>query len=278
MYPAVQRVSTQSARNPARKANDHGDCDGKPPCALTAFVDPGRPVPSLVREGRVTNSDLTKFEAPAEAGARYFCMYNGSMFFGIDLATFIQLIGYPGVFAVIFAESGLIIGFFLPGASLLFTAGLLASIGIFNPWILIPLVTIAAILGDNVGYWFGAKIGIKLFTRPDSRFFHQEHLRRAQHFYEEHGWYAIILARFIPIIRTFAPIVAGIASMNYRLFIICNVVGAFLWASGGTSLAYFLGAQFPQVEEYLTPIILGIIFVTTIPLMWQTWKSSRKSV
>ncbi len=199
------------------------------------------------------------------------------MFLGIDLATFIQLIGYPGMFAIIFAESGIIVGFFLPGASLLFTAGLLASVGVFNPWILIPLVTIAAILGDNVGYWFGAKIGIKLFVRPNSRFFRQEHVRRAQHFYERHGWYAIILARFIPIIRTFAPIVAGIGSMNYKLFVLCNVVGALVWASGITSLAYYLGERFPLIEHYLTPIILGIIAITTIPLMWQTWKSARRA-
>lgn len=199
------------------------------------------------------------------------------MFLGIDLATLIQLIGYPGIFAVIFAESGVIVGFFLPGASLLFTAGLLASVGIFNPWILIPLVTIAAILGDNVGYWFGAKIGIKLFLRPDSRFFRQEHVRQAQHFYERHGWYAIILARFIPIIRTFAPIVAGIGSMNYRLFVLCNVIGALLWACGITSLAYFLGEHFPIIEHYLTPIILGIIAITSVPLAWHAWKNSKNS-
>jgi membrane protein YqaA with SNARE-associated domain len=137
------------------------------------------------------------------------------MFFGIDLSLLLQLVGYPGVFAIIFAESGIIIGFFLPGGSLLFTAGLLASTGLFNPWILIPLVTIAAILGDNVGYWFGNKVGIKLFTRPDSKLFHQSHLRAAQHFYEKHGAKAIFLARFVPIIRTFAPIVAGIASIQH---------------------------------------------------------------
>lgn len=189
------------------------------------------------------------------------------MFFGIDLTTFLQVVGYPGIFAIIFAESGLIVGFFLPGASLLFTAGLLAGVGVFNPWILIPLVTIAAILGDNVGYWFGKKVGIKLFTRQNSRFFHQEHLRKTQHFYEKYGAKAIIMARFVPFVRTFAPIVAGIASMHYRTFMICNLIGALLWATGVTTLAYFVGARFPIIGEHLEAFILTIIFITMIPIM-----------
>lgn len=197
------------------------------------------------------------------------------MFFGIDLTDLLQLVGYPGLFAIIFAESGLIVGFFLPGASLLFTAGLLAAAGVFNPFILIPLVTLAAILGDNVGYWFGNKVGIKLFTKPDSRFFHQEHLRRTQHFYEKHGAKAIILARFIPIIRTFTPIVAGIASMNYRTFFICNVVGALAWATGVTTAAYLLGTRFPFIGDYIEIVIVTIIAVTLIPLFWEMFKQYR---
>jgi membrane-associated protein len=197
------------------------------------------------------------------------------MFFGIDLSLLLQLVGYPGVFAIIFAESGIIIGFFLPGGSLLFTAGLLASTGLFNPWILIPLVTIAAILGDNVGYWFGNKVGIKLFTRPDSKLFHQSHLRAAQHFYEKHGAKAIFLARFVPIIRTFAPIVAGIASMNYRKFIIFNILGALAWATGITTLGYVLGSRIPLLGEYLELVILTIIVVTTIPLFTEMYRYYR---
>lgn len=197
------------------------------------------------------------------------------MFFGIDLTVLLQLVGYPGVFLIIFAESGTIVGFFLPGGSLLFTAGLLASAGLFNPWILIPLVTIAAILGDNIGYWFGNKVGIKLFTRPNSRFFHQEHLRQTQHFYEKHGTKAVIIARFIPIVRTFTPIVAGIASMHYRTFMLCNVIGALLWATGITTLGYVLGSRFPFIGEYLEFVILGIIFVTTIPLFIEAYKHYR---
>lgn len=192
------------------------------------------------------------------------------------LIPFLHIIGYPGIFLIIFAESGLFFGFFLPGASLLFTAGVLASKGVFNPWILIPLVTVAAILGDNVGYWFGAKIGIKLFERPNSRFFKQEHLRAAHEFYEKHGKEAVILARFIPIVRTFAPIIAGVASMNYRQFVLYNIAGAILWATGVTSLGYFLGAKFPFVQNYITPIILVIILVTTVPIFIEAWKSIRK--
>ncbi|MDB5237774.1 MAG: hypothetical protein JWM46_44 [Candidatus Kaiserbacteria bacterium] len=187
----------------------------------------------------------------------------------------LQVIGYPGIFLIIFLESGVFFGFFLPGASLLFTAGLLASKGIFDPWVLIPLVTLAAILGDNAGYWFGAKIGIKLFTRPDSKIFHQGHLRQAQHFYERHGTKAVILARFLPIVRTFAPIVAGIAQMNYRLFLLCNVFGAFLWATCVTALGYFLGSRFPIIQHYITPIVILIVILTMIPVVIETWKANR---
>lgn len=187
----------------------------------------------------------------------------------------ITLFGYPGIFAVIFLESGVPFGFFLPGASLLFTAGILSSQGIFNPYILIPLVTVAAILGDNVGYWFGAKIGIKLFLKPDSRFFKHEHLTKAQHFYERHGAKTIVLARFVPVVRTFAPIVAGIAGMNYRVFIMYNMLGAILWATGVTTAGWLLGERFPIVEQYITPIIIGIVILTLIPAVWETIRSQR---
>ncbi len=193
----------------------------------------------------------------------------------LALLPFIQYVGYPGLFLIVFAESGTVVGFFLPGASLLFTAGLLSAKGVFNPWILIPTVTVAAILGDNAGYWFGNKVGIKLFTRPNSRWFHQDHLRKTQHFYEQHGPKAIVMARFIPIVRSFAPIVAGIASMNYRKFMFYNLVGAFAWATGVTSAGYFLGERFPVIQDYMTPIIFGIIFVTLLPLFWETYKQIR---
>ena len=193
----------------------------------------------------------------------------------LDLPQLVTAIGYPGVFGVIFAESGLFFGFFLPGASLLFTAGLLASQGFFNPWILIPGVTIAAILGDNAGYWFGRKVGYKLFLREDSRWFHHDHLQRAEEFYEKYGSRTIFFARFVPFIRTFAPIVAGIAHMNYRTFVLYNILGALTWATGVTSLAYFLGSRVPFISNYLTYIILGIIVVTSIPIVIETIKAQR---
>lgn len=191
----------------------------------------------------------------------------------IDLVPIVQIIGYPGIFTIIFLESGVFFGFFLPGASLLFTAGLLASQGFFNPWILVPGVLIAAIAGDNTGYWFGKKYGIKLFLRPDSRFFKHEHLHRAKVFYDRFGSRTILIARFIPIIRTFAPIIAGIVQMKYRTFVIYNVIGATVWAGGVTSAAYFLGTRIPGIEDYLGYIVLGIITVTCIPVCIDIWRN-----
>ncbi|MDO8576626.1 MAG: VTT domain-containing protein [bacterium] len=194
----------------------------------------------------------------------------------LNLASIIQFVGYPGLFTAVFLESGVFFGFFLPGASMLFTAGLLASQGIFNVWILIPLLTLAAILGDNTGYWFGAKVGYRLFLRPDSRFFRQEHLKRAKEFYDRHGFLAIVLARFIPIIRTFAPIVAGVVRMRYRVFVVYNIVGALLWASGVTFLGFYLGQKIPGIETYLTPIISVIIIVTCIPLVREYFRKRKE--
>jgi membrane-associated protein len=190
----------------------------------------------------------------------------------MTLTALVQLIGYPGLFAAVFLESGIFFGFFLPGASMLFTAGLLASQGFFNVWILIPLLTVAAILGDNAGYWFGAKVGIRLFLRQDSRFFHHKHLESAKDFYEKHGTRAIFLARFIPIVRTFAPIVAGVVGMKYRTFITYNVLGAVVWAAGVTFAGFYLVSQFPGIQKYISLIIVGIIVVTTLPIFVDIWR------
>jgi membrane-associated protein len=196
--------------------------------------------------------------------------------FGFDLVSLVQLLGYPGIFTIIFLESGVFFGFFLPGASLLFTSGLLASQGYFNPWILIPLVTVAAILGDNAGYWFGAKIGYKLFLRPDSKFFKHEHLERAKIFYDRYGTRTILFGRFVPIVRTFAPIIAGVVKMHYPTFAVYNVVGALAWATGITTLGYLLGEKFPLIEKYFMLAILIIVVVTTIPLVWEVIKQHRE--
>jgi len=195
-----------------------------------------------------------------------------------SLSTIIQAVGYPGLFAAVFLESGVFFGFFLPGASMLFTAGLLASQGFFNVWILIPLLTVAAIIGDNTGYWFGAKIGVQLFLRPNSRFFRHEHLEKAKEFYDRHGGRAVFLGRFIPIIRTFAPIIAGVVRMHYRTFVLYNIAGALTWAAGVTFAGFYLGSRFPFVEKYLSFIILAIIVVTTIPLVLEFLKRKKEIV
>lgn len=194
----------------------------------------------------------------------------------LDIRALVELVGYPGVAAIIFLESGVPIGFFLPGASLLFTAGLLAGQGFFDPLILIPLVTLAAMLGDSTGYWFGSRYGIKLFLRPDSRFFKHEHLEKAKEFYDKHGRQAVLFARFVPVVRTFVPIVAGIVGMQYRSFLTFNIIGALAWASGVTTLGYFLGGV-PFVEKYFTAIVLTIIAVTCIPIAREYWKAYRSA-
>jgi membrane-associated protein len=190
----------------------------------------------------------------------------------LGLVATVKAIGYPGLFAVVFLESGVFFGFFLPGSSMLFTAGLLATKGLFNVWVLIPLLSLAAILGDSAGYWFGRRVGTSFFFRTDSAFFRHEHLETAKEFYDRHGVLAVALARFVPIVRTFAPIIAGIVNMRYRVFLAYNVLGGILWAAGVTFLGYYLGEKVPFVSHYLTPIILVIIIVTCIPIFWELQK------
>lgn len=185
-----------------------------------------------------------------------------------DLEKLIQTIGYFGIFAMVFAESGLLIGIFFPGDSLLFTAGFLASTGVFNIYFLALFCFVAAVLGDNVGYAFGKRYGPRIFKKEDSFWFHKKHLERAEKFYEKHGGKTIILARFTPIIRTFAPIVAGVGRMDYKTFFIYNLVGGFLWAVGISFAGYFLGKSIPNVDKYLLPIILLIIFASLLPTMF----------
>jgi membrane-associated protein len=190
--------------------------------------------------------------------------------FHFDLKELITTVGYVGLFLIVFAESGLLIGFFLPGDSLLFTAGFLASQQIdgkpiFSLPILLIVCFVAAVLGDSVGYTFGRRVGRRLFQREDSLLFHKKHVVRAQEFYEKHGPKTIVLARFIPIVRTFAPIVAGIGEMHYRKFVTYNIVGGFFWAIGVTVAGYFLGNVIPDVDKYLLPIILILVIVPGLP-------------
>jgi len=183
----------------------------------------------------------------------------------MDLIELIKTVGYVGLFGIVFAESGLFFGFFLPGDSLLFTAGFLASQGFLEIWLATLLVFTAAVAGDSVGYVFGKKIGPAIFKKEDSRFFKKENLMRAERFYEKYGAKTIILARFLPVVRTFAPIVAGVGNMNYAKFIRYNVIGGFVWTFGLMFAGYFLGKTIPDVDKYLLPIIIFIIVLSILP-------------
>lgn len=195
-----------------------------------------------------------------------------------DLETLIRTIGYVGLFAIIFAESGLLIGFFLPGDSLLFTAGFVASQGYLDIRLLVPLCFIAAITGDAVGYAFGHKIGRRLYERSNSRLFRKEHLLQTEAFFAKHGGKAIILARFMPVVRTFTPIVAGMGAMRYARFTLFNFIGAFLWAIGLGVAGFFLGSVIPDVDRYLLPIIVLIIVVSIAPSAFHIWKANRNEI
>ncbi len=186
-------------------------------------------------------------------------------FLGWDLTALIQAIGLVGLFAIVFAESGLLVGFFLPGDSLLFTAGFLASQGFANIWVLIAGCFAAAVLGDNVGYAFGRRVGRRIFERHESLLFNPRNLARAERFYEEFGASAVVLARWLPAIRTFAPIVAGVGLMHYPRFFLANVVGAGFWAVGMPLLGYFLGSVIPGVDRYIVPIVIVIIILSFLP-------------
>jgi membrane-associated protein len=184
-----------------------------------------------------------------------------------DLAQIIQTVGYIGLFAIVFAESGLFFGFFLPGDSLLLTAGLLASQGKLDLAMLLIILPIAAILGDSVGYWFGKKTGPRIFSRDDSLLFRRKNLLAAQTFYERHGGKTIVLARFMPFIRTFAPIVAGAAEMRYTRFLFFNVVGALLWGIGVTVAGYYLGQSIPNIDRYFLVVVAAVIVLSALPAM-----------
>lgn len=184
-----------------------------------------------------------------------------------DLIALIKTAGYLGIFTIVFLESGLLIGFFFPGDSLLFTAGFLASQGYLNISVLIIGCFIFAVLGDSIGYYIGAKLGPKIFSKENSIFFHKKYLERAQKFYDKHGGKTIILARFIPVIRAFAPVVAGAGKMDYKRFVTFNLVGGVLWAIGVTLAGYYLGSLIPDVDKYLLPIIGLIIIASVLPAL-----------
>jgi len=179
---------------------------------------------------------------------------------------------YTIFFVVIFCETGLVLTPFLPGDSLLFTAGAFAAVGRLNVWLMFALLSGAAILGDTVNYWIGHYLGPKVFKWKKSRFFNPDHLKRTHAFYEKYGGKTIILARFVPIVRTFAPFVAGIGAMTYPKFILYNVVGGLAWVAICLSAGYWFG-NMPWVAKHFEVVIIGIIFVSVLPMLYEYWKS-----
>ncbi len=194
-----------------------------------------------------------------------------------NLEGLIRTVGYIGLFAIVFAETGLFFGFLLPGDSLLITAGLIAQRGELDIVTLIAVLLVAAIAGDATGYWIGYRAGARLFQREDSRFFKRRHLQRAEEFYEQHGGKTIVLARFIPFVRTFAPSVAGAARMPYTKFAFFNIIGAVLWIFSMTLLGYVVGEAVPNIDLLLLPLLGGIILISLLPPAYHLWRERRKA-
>lgn len=191
-----------------------------------------------------------------------------------DLAQIIETVGYFGLFAIVFSESGFF-GFFLPGDSLLFTAGFLASQGILNFVVVLFACFSAAVIGDSVGYWIGNKLGTKFLFKDNSKIFKKKYLEQTKAFYEKHGGKAIILARFVPVVRTFVPLVAGVAEMEYRRFFFFNVVGGMIWAIGLVTLGFTLGKSVPGIEKFIEPVIIVIILVSLVPMAYHVLKENE---
>ncbi|MFE4870163.1 DedA family protein [Streptomyces sp. NPDC056682] len=196
----------------------------------------------------------------------------------LDPDYLLQTFGLAGLLLVVFAESGLLIGFFLPGDSLLFTTGLLVTTGKLGTplWLVCVLVVLAAVLGDQVGYLFGKKVGPSLFRRPDSKLFKQENVEKAHEFFEKYGPKSLVLARFVPIVRTFTPIVAGVSGMNYRSFVTFNVIGGTLWGAGVTLLGAALG-NVDFVHKHIELILVAIVLVSVVPIAIEFLRARAKA-
>jgi membrane-associated protein len=193
-----------------------------------------------------------------------------------DIFTQYGLWIYAILFLIIFAETGFVVTPFLPGDSLLFATGALAATGGFNPHLMVVLLIVAAILGDTVNYWIGSYFGVKVFNKPKSRFFNPEHLRRTHAFYEKYGGKTIIFARFIPIIRTFAPFVAGIGEMSYAKFLAFNVIGGIVWVASFIYTGFWFGGM-PIVKKNFTLVILAIIVISILPAVIEVWRHRRET-
>lgn len=193
-----------------------------------------------------------------------------------DLNYLLTAIGFFGIIAIIFAETGLFVGFFLPGDSLLFTAGLLASQGIFSIWALAIAAPITAIAGYALGYWFGGHLGRWLLQQPDTWYFKRSYYDRSKAFFDEHGGKALVFARMMPIVRTFVPIVAGVSKMHWPRYMYFNVIGGVVWGAGLPILGYFLGHSIPNAKEYLLPIVIAVVLISFLPAVWHHWQQRNK--
>jgi membrane-associated protein len=196
-----------------------------------------------------------------------------------DVEALVRIGGLMALIAIVFVETGLFVGFFLPGDSLLVTAGLFAARGDLDLWSFFLFVSLAAIIGDTIGYTIGARTGPKIFTREDSLLFHKKHLITTKEFYDRYGGVTIIIARFMPIVRTFAPLVAGVGGMEYRRFVFYNVAGGIGWVVTMTSLGYFLGKAVPGIDRHIDVVIAVVIFLSLLPaiikLAREKWKVRR---
>jgi len=193
-----------------------------------------------------------------------------------EIMPLIQTIGLVGIFLFVFAESGLFFGFFLPGDSLLFTAGVLAGAGHFNIFLLFFGSFLMAVLGDSFGYWFGKKIGPRIFSKPDSFFWNKKNIEKTEVFFEKHGNKAVTFARFVPIVRTFTPIMAGVGNMRYKTFLFWNILGGMFWTGSMIFIGYFLGNHIKNIDKYILPIIFAIIIISFVPFLTQIFYKSKK--
>ena len=194
----------------------------------------------------------------------------------LEPITLIKTLGVAGIFFAVFAESGLFFGFFFPGDSLLFTAGFLASQGILNITVILIGSFLCAVIGDSVGYWFGKAIGVKIFNKENSFFFSKKHIDSTKDFYNKYGTKTVFLARFVPVVRTFAPILAGVGNMPYKNFVSYNVAGGFVWSFLVILLGFFLGKVIPNLDGYLLPIVLIIIFISFLPVIFEIMQEKKK--
>jgi len=190
----------------------------------------------------------------------------------------IQWGGYILLVAIVFTETGLLVGLFLPGDSLLITAGLLAGAGILNIWWLNALLIAAAVVGDSTGYAIGTRLGPRIFTREKSLLFNPKHVERTQRFYEKYGPKTIVIARFVPIIRTFAPVLAGVGQMRYRRFVTYNIAGGIGWVASMTGAGYLLGQTVPNISKHIHVLVIVIIILSVIPIAVEIYRERRKTL